>query len=1077
MARIKIFDKAAQKWVYADNSYGIKGKSAYEYAKEGGYTGTESDFEKDMAREVPEVVQEMGKSEKLVMSQAAVTNAFKAVTTLPYGGSREWLENNGDKNQLYQIDGYVWGYIQSEGWTKGGTQYIIVSNENEMTNNGGTNYLLRSGDQGTVYNYTESSGDVGIPVYSEFPTTANEGDIIAIGDRKYKAKTETKEVPNYTNLAKNIKKGYRISASAGTAAMEGAAAVEDYIGPLTASSVVRVKGFGALNFCQSCTYNADKAAISASVPGTNWVGSDYSYKSATETAEFSSFGANVIYLRVSGKDTGSEIIVTLDEEITTRVETVITWTDVGEYVEPTEGGWKPTDLIYPILDSLPEEMDTGMTVVYSADGYTWTYLKVNDWVKTETSFSIVSSTDEMTKQGGIDYLLRNEDSGIVYTYNKPTGDVDVPVYDSLPETANDGDIIAVGSRKYKATFTSKEVLAYTNLADPTSSDWVANGRLNSSGGVSTEEGIDVTNFIGPIHENDVIRIQGMDMTSNNSYPVKADKATTGMGITKLTAWLDGATGQEVTKEGGTATATGAEFTVGSYDQQQNGYWRFSGKLNTTANDVIITINEEITTKIELTLHWVDIGEYIVPTQATWEPTNKTYRVVDSLLEAPSNSEQVVYSLDGFLYLYYSGDSWMLMSKYETPTLIADDILSTISTNAVQNKIVTAEINNIKQRVEKHQDDILTLQNKVNEGINSSGSNEITIPSYWESSISTKTSTVKELQTAGGKNCISFVWASDTHIPDNHNTRTDDLGKLMAKMMDNCEIPFALITGDINTRASYAEKSGLLNCIAQIPEHLAPLWGTDRLLLALGNHDGSWGDSSGYYRKQLPPEEMWQIFFRGQALDFRRVFSEDGLYFYVDNIPQKVRFIVLNSHFAGEYAVDENGWAVNNRMGTSCYGQEQLEWLANVALDMPEGYGAILSAHISDSVDQSQLIGIVNAFNNKTTFNGSYTAGVEGWSNSNIGVNFTKANGEIIAMFAGHIHWDKIDTTTMACPIIRILSAGAPENTNKMEEGEVAPIRTKGTDTETSFDVVTINRATRTIYCTRLGGGDDRSVQY
>ena len=36
-------------------------------------------------------------------------------------------------------------------------------------------------------------------------------------------------------------------------------------------------------------------------------------------------------------------------------------------------------------------------------------------------------------------------------------------------------------------------------------------------------------------------------------------------------------------------------------------------------------------------------------------------------------------------------------------------------------------------------------------------------------------------------------------------------------------------------------------------------------------------------------------------------------------------------------------------------------------------------------------------------------------------------GEIIAMFAGHVHGDSIDTTTMACPILTILSAGATAN--------------------------------------------------
>ncbi len=354
---------------------------------------------------------------------------------------------------------------------------------------------------------------------------------------------------------------------------------------------------------------------------------------------------------------------------------------------------------------------------------------------------------------------------------------------------------------------------------------------------------------------------------------------------------------------------------------------------------------------------------------------------------------------------------------------------------------------------------------------------VTVPSYWEDMIEEKTKTVKALQTAGGKDSVSFVWASDTHIPDNHTGRTDDLGKIMAKMLDNCGMPFALLTGDIGTRTSFDTESELTDSQKMIPQHLAPLWGTDRLLVELGNHDGTWGDSAGYYRHQQSPEKLWQFYFREQALDFRRVFSEDGTYFYVDNLVQKTRFIVLNSQYGGKYAVDGNGWSVNDRFSTSCYGQEQLNWLANVALDLPKGYSAIVSAHVPPNieytVDKAQLIGIINAYCKKTKYNGNYV-GVDGWTSSHVSVDFTGAKGEVIAMLAGHVHGDSIDTTTMACPIITIMAAGAEPNEPYVE---FAPTREFGTDTETSFDVVTINKKTRTIYCTRVGAGSDRSVSY
>jgi hypothetical protein len=193
----------------------------------------------------------------------------------------------------------------------------------------------------------------------------------------------------------------------------------------------------------------------------------------------------------------------------------------------------------------------------------------------------------------------------------------------------------------------------------------------------------------------------------------------------------------------------------------------------------------------------------------------------------------------------------------------------------------------------------------------------------------------------------------------------------------------------------------------------------------------------------------------------------------------MRYIILNSQYGGKYSVDENGWAVNNRFATSCYGQAQLDWLCEKALDMPEGYGAIIAMHVpinaTYTVDRSQLIGIVNAYNAKTSFQGALSAkDYPEWTTSAINVNFADAKGEVIALFSGHVHGDSIDKDSASCPQFTILSAGASANEPYKE---TAPTRTKGTDTETSFDIVTINRKTRTIYCTRVGAGSDRSVTY
>ena len=87
---------------------------------------------------------------------------------------------------------------------------------------------------------------------------------------------------------------------------------------------------------------------------------------------------------------------------------------------------------------------------------------------------------------------------------------------------------------------------------------------------------------------------------------------------------------------------------------------------------------------------------------------------------------------------------------------------------------------------EYQDGTISNENGYGEQIpdNSNVQTVPSVPSYWEKMIEKKTDTVKKLQSAGGKDCISFAWASDTHIPDNSTAKTDNIGKVMAKMMDN-----------------------------------------------------------------------------------------------------------------------------------------------------------------------------------------------------------------------------------------------------------------------------------------------------
>ena len=72
--------------------------------------------------------------------------------------------------------------------------------------------------------------------------------------------------------------------------------------------------------------------------------------------------------------------------------------------------------------------------------------------------------------------------------------------------------------------------SYTNLADPTSSDWLTDYRWNSSGTVSSLSGSTVTNFV-PIAEGDVIRFKGIDFSSSGVGSNSRTALTVGASMT------------------------------------------------------------------------------------------------------------------------------------------------------------------------------------------------------------------------------------------------------------------------------------------------------------------------------------------------------------------------------------------------------------------------------------------------------------------------------------------------------------------------------------------------------------------
>ena len=141
----------------------------------------------------------------------------------------------------------------------------------------------------------------------------------------------------------------------------------------------------------------------------------------------------------------------------------------------------------------------------------------------------------------------------------------------------DGTLVDIG------TLSTVPAPTYTNLADPSSSDWLTDTRISyssSSGATKAYTGMTTTNFF-QVSKGDIIRIKGMELISNSNAVIAfydSSKAFLSQ------AYFNGS---------GVASLEGDVVKTSYIPNVNTAYARFCGTSPTNTSDVIITVNEDI----------------------------------------------------------------------------------------------------------------------------------------------------------------------------------------------------------------------------------------------------------------------------------------------------------------------------------------------------------------------------------------------------------------------------------------------------------------------------------------------------
>ena len=308
----------------------------------------------------------------------------------------------------------------------------------------------------------------------------------------------------------------------------------------------------------------------------------------------------------------------------------------------------------------------------------------------------------------------------------------------------------------------------------------------------------------------------------------------------------------------------------------------------------------------------------------------------------------------------------------------------------------------------------------------------------------------------------FAWLSDNHMYGTVGEDETDMSDLAIGYTDK-SLNFNAI---FNTGDSIQEREGVsgLNALRKVVDRID----AKKLVYCEGNHDRN------VISPMLTKLEFYNSVYRHNTNEVVWG-SKDNAYFYRDYTPYKIRVIVLNVY---EHLYDNNVYN-ESLIG---YSNEQLNWLANTALQVNNDWNVIILTHDSpvqlknSSFDghnnSKQLVKILESFKNGTSVTISYTdTKHDGTFSVNVTTNFNKP-GNIIGVLSGHAHCDDAKLVN-GINYIQILCAYI----DVVNEYSGFRNRPAFSDKAYVFDIGIVDTINRKLSLTRIGYGDNREFSY
>lgn len=313
--------------------------------------------------------------------------------------------------------------------------------------------------------------------------------------------------------------------------------------------------------------------------------------------------------------------------------------------------------------------------------------------------------------------------------------------------------------------------------------------------------------------------------------------------------------------------------------------------------------------------------------------------------------------------------------------------------------------------------------------------------YWESHLNRRIEQVNWACETAGATGDSFVFLTDAHVPDN----VLYLSWLVEQIRERTPVSTVVFGGDaINWSTTKDEAIKQLGCLK------SALSGSGTTYCVRGNHDGN---DQGHVGSSaaLTDEEYREALFGSHS------YVEKGkFYYYRDNEDSKVRHFFLDTGHPSSVVMDD----------------AQLTWLKEHMLELDEGWGIVIFMHeyFSPRKRTTHTSKPLGLHANGTKLNAAIEA------------VYSDLKAELVCVISGHCHRDNDYRHSFTASdgsrgefLAFSTTCDAFRQAEKWDDALWG--RDRGSVEEQAFDVVTISREERRIYCTRIGCGSSRIFSY